>query len=307
MDREKGKELIDNALTKLQAALEEGGSATLKTYLSVMAKFHRYSFGNCLLIAAQRPDATDVAGFRAWNRFGRHVRKGEKGILILAPMVGKKRIRDDKGDEHETSTLFGFRSAYVFDRVQTEGEPLPDFATVKGDPAEYTARMRALITGSGITLDYDASIAPANGVSCGGAIRVLPGLSPAEEFSVLVHEYAHEQLHRSTERKRPDSRTVRETEAEAVAFVVSEAIGLDTNSASSDYILTYHGDKAVLAESLSAIQATAARIIRAITGASDDAPAAEHHERQGNHSSRSILRGRGSQQRPSERLRSNGL
>ena len=240
-----------------------------------MAKFHRYSFGNCLLIAMQRPNATQVAGFKAWNRFGRHVRKGEKGIMILAPMVGKKRTRDDNGDEQETSALYGFRAAFVWDLSQTEGADIAEFATVKGDPAENTDRMKALIAESGIRLEYDATIAPANGVSTGGTIRVLPGLSAAEEFSVLVHEYAHEVLHHSADRKRPDSRTVRETEAEAVAFVVSEAIGLDANSASSDYILNHHGDEEVLAESLSAIQATAARIILAMApGASEDAPAA---------------------------------
>ncbi|MGA2434345.1 MAG: ArdC family protein [Bryobacteraceae bacterium] len=273
MNHENGKTLIDNAVEKLQAALEAGQSETLKAYLAAMARFRRYSWGNILLIASQCPSATRVCGFKAWQKFGRYVRKGEKGILILAPMVGKKRTSTDDGQNDEQATVLGFRAAYVWDQTQTDGEPLPQFADVKGDPAEYTERLKALIAERGIKLEYSDAIAPAKGVSMGGTIRVLPGLPPASEFSVLVHELSHEALHHQAERKRQNSKTVMETEAEAVAFVVCEAIGLDNNGSAVDYIALYHGDKAILTELLAAIQETAAGILEAILpGASEDAP-----------------------------------
>ena len=119
------------------------------------------------------------------------------------------------------------------------------------------------MTHHNIALEYDIGIAPAKGLSSGGKITILPGLPPAEHFATLVHEIAHELLHRG-DRRNHTTRTVRETEAEAVAFVVSSAIGLDTTSASADYIQLYRGDKQTLTESLEFIQRTAADILRAI-------------------------------------------
>ena len=107
-----------------------------------MSRFHRYSWNNVLLISLQRASATHVAGFQTWRKFGRYVRKGEKGIVILAPLIGKKRTEDDS--DNEEKHLFGFRAAYVFDVSQTEGEPLPEFATVQGDPAEHTAKLKGI-------------------------------------------------------------------------------------------------------------------------------------------------------------------
>ncbi len=126
MNTEQAKQLADNALNLLIEALEKGQSETLKLYLATMGRFHNYSFGNCMMIAAQKPDATHVAGFHSWLKFQRHVRKGEKGIVILAPMVGKKTESAEMADD-EQSRVFGFRAAYVFDVSQTEGEPLPEF------------------------------------------------------------------------------------------------------------------------------------------------------------------------------------
>ena len=114
-----------------------------------------------------------------------------------------------------------------------------------------------------IALEYDPKIAPAKGLSSGGKITLLPHLPLAEHFAVLVHEVAHELLHRG-ERRSQTTHTVRETEAEAVAFVVCSAIGLDTNTSSSDYIQLHAGDKATLAESLAFIQQTASVILQAI-------------------------------------------
>ena len=262
-------EIASKALATLAAALEAGNSAALTAYLAVMSRFHKYSWANCLLIAMQRPEATRVAGFRAWLGFGRHVRKGEKGIAILAPIICKaKNETKDQNNEDASiletgSRLVGFRTAYVFDVSQTDGQDLPEFASLKGDPEQYLERLKALVASHAITLDYDASIEPAKGVSRGGRITLLPNLPAAEEFSTLIHELSHEKLHR-TDRRAETSKTVRETEAEAVAFVVSHAIGLDTNTAAVDYIKLYNGDRATLSASLQFIQSTAAEILTAL-------------------------------------------
>lgn len=263
MNTDQAKALSDTALTKLMEALEAGQSETLKSYLAVMSRFHRYSWNNALLIYMQCPNATHVAGFHAWLRMRRHVRKGEKGIVILAPIVGHKKSIDGELLEDEQTKVFGFRAAHVFDISQTDGEPLPEFAIVKGDPREHLEALKALVVSHAIALDYDSAIAPAKGLSRGGRITLLPDQSAAEEFSTLIHELAHEKLHRA-ERRTETTKTIRETEAEAVAFVVCHAIGLDTNTAAADYIKLYNGDRATLSASLQFIQSTAAEILAAL-------------------------------------------
>jgi hypothetical protein len=255
------KAKTDAALDALMADLQQGRSESLTKYLGVMGKFHNYSFGNQMLIAMQRPEATHVAGFRAWTRFNRHVKKGEHGIMILAPLVGRR--KGEEIEETEASRVFGFKAAYVFDISQTDGEPLPEFAKVKGDPAEYLARLKELVAKEKIALLYDNKIRPALGVSQGGTIKLAEGLEPAEEFSVLTHELAHEMLHRG-ERRLQTSRTIRETEAEAVAYVVGTAIGLSVATSSSDYIQLYNGDKETLKASFEFIQSTAQTILKGI-------------------------------------------
>lgn len=262
MQTEQVKQVTEKALGQLITALEQGQSATLTRYLAAMARFHRYSFNNIMLIYTQREDASHVAGFHAWRKLGRFVRKGEKGILILAPMIFK---RDDTAspETDEQESIVRFKAAYVFDVAQTDGEPLPEFATVHGDPAGHLERLKQFTTDRNITLEYSASIAPARGVSRGGRIALLPDLSPADEFAVLSHEIAHEMLHRGERRTQTD-KTVRETEAEAVAFVVCQSIGLETGTAASDYIQLYSGDRETLAASLEFIQQTACEIIAAL-------------------------------------------
>jgi hypothetical protein len=121
-------------------------------------------------------------------------------------------------------------------------------------------------------VDYDETINPAQGMSSGGRIRLMPGMTPAEEFSVLSHELAHEMLHHGKEAPTLP-KVVRETEAEAVAYAVSDSIGLETNTASADYIKLYNGDKATLAKSLAAIQETAAKILDELLPAERSLPA----------------------------------
>lgn len=263
MADEKLRKMAEDALSRLSAELEAGHSDAMKNYLSAMGRFHRYSWGNVLLIASQKPGATQVAGFHTWRQLGRSVKKGEKGIMIFAPMLVKEREPASTVQPGKAETAFrlaGFRSAYVFDVQQTDGRPLPQFAATTGDPKEFGEKLKSIVAGRGISVEYDPSIAPTLGASSGGRIRLQPGLAPAEEFSVLAHELAHEMLHHGKSTS-PLPKVVRETQAEAVAFVVSSAVGLETNRAASDYIALYNGDKKTLAESLAIIQETAAKIL----------------------------------------------
>jgi antirestriction protein ArdC len=265
-------DLADQALARLAAALDAGKSDALTAYLKVMARFHNYSWGNTLLIETQCPNARQVAGFHTWLKLGRHVRKGEKGIAILAPVICTARAAtasaEPQEDNHtetpsESKRLRGFKTAWVFEISQTEGQDFPEFTEVQGDPRDNLEHLKAFALARSIALEYDASIAPAMGVSSGGCIRLLPDMPPAKEFGTLVHEIAHELLHKK-ERRVQTSKTVRETEAEAVSFVVCQAIGLDVNSASADYISLYHGDSTTLAASLQFIQSTANAILTAL-------------------------------------------
>ena len=277
------KEVIAANVKLLIEQLEAGHSEGLTAYLTAMGRFHNYSFGNILEIARQKPDATRVAGMYAWNQLGRKVIKEQKAIRILAPMIGTRKKKDTEANKQNAGdnkpVLVGFRTAFVFDVSQTEGEPLPDFsARVQGEVGDYRNRLIEFVMAQGIGLAFDPSIAPALGMSYGGRISLLPGLAAAEEFSTLVHELAHELLHKA-ERRIATTKTVRETEAEAVAFVVSTTIGLDAGQASADYIHLYHGNAALLTESLEVIQRTSALILAAIETPRADEQSEENVEK----------------------------
>src|SRR5205809_499120 len=156
MKLEEIKNKTNEAVSYLVAALESGQSDVLTQYLNAMARFHNYSFGNIMLIARQKPQATNVAGIRTWNQLGRFVKRGEKGILILAPMVGRRAQRSDAiATEIETANaaeerkaaqeLYGFRAVYVFDVDQTEGKELPSLSDVRGDVSGYRERQGHLL------------------------------------------------------------------------------------------------------------------------------------------------------------------
>jgi hypothetical protein len=273
------KEVIAANVQSLIEQLEAGHSDALTAYLNAMSRFHNYSFGNILEIARQKPDATQVAGFWKWKEVGRSVKKGEKGIRIIAPIVGIKRKKDTEANKditkQNTAVLVGFRAAYVFDVSQTEGAELPAMREISGDVGENRDRLISFIERQGIELVFTERIAPALGMSYGGRIAILPGQSKAEEFSTLVHELAHEMLHKA-ERRTATTKTVRETEAEAIAFVIGKAVGLETGSASADYIQLYHGNASLLAESLEVIQQTSAVILAALQpSAAETMPDAE--------------------------------
>jgi len=272
MNREEALKQSDEALAQLVHALEQGQSEALVRYLDTMSTFHRYSFRNCLLITIQKPDATLVAGFQKWKELGRWVKKGEKGIAILAPLVYRKQKQEDEAppqeseDSSKVRVLRGFKAVHVFDVSQTEGQELPEFdMSVGGDPGDRVERLDGIIRAKGIELTYGEIPGGALGVSEGGKITVLPTLGKAETFAVLVHELAHELLHRG-DRRKETTKVVRETEAEAVAYVVCRACGLDSGNKSPDYIQMYSGDKEVLFQSLELIRDVATDIITALEG-----------------------------------------
>lgn len=261
------QELITANIKLLIEQLEAGHSEALTHYLTAMSRFHTYSFGNVLEIARQMPTATRVAGFWTWKNLGRSVNAGAKGIRILAPIVGVRRKKDEEAEKditkQNTRTVLGFRNTYVFDISQTNGVDLPSLHEVSGDPGESIDRLAAFLKSRGVQLVYSDDLKGALGMSYGGRIAILRGQSKAEEFSTLVHETAHELLHKA-ERRTATTKTVRETEAEAVAFVVGKAIGLVTGSASADYINLYHGNASLLVESLEVVQQTANVILAAL-------------------------------------------
>jgi hypothetical protein len=267
MKVEQAKQIASKAIEELSQALESGHSETLREYLAAIARFHRYSWHNIMLIESQKPTATHVAGFHAWHKLGRFVKKGEKGILILAPIIRGKAENTSETEADESSTAVAFRAAYVFDISQTDGQELPEIGSVNGDPREYRERLVTFVAKQGVALEYSQDIVPARGTSAGGKITLLPGQSAGEEFATLAHEVAHEMMHRD-ERRSSTSKRVRETEAEAVAFVVCRAIGLETGTAAQDYIGLYGGDAKLLNESLEYIQQTATQILNVI-GADD--------------------------------------
>jgi antirestriction protein ArdC len=268
MNSENIKKITNQAIEQLIRALNEGRSETLTQYLAAIGRFHRYSLRNVMLIASQKPTATHVAGFHSWHKLGRFVKKGEKGIMILAPIVRGKTESKEQKETDESSTAVGFRAAYVFDISQTDGQELPTIGSVNGEPREYRERLAKFVTEQGIALEYSDDIAPARGTSAGGKITLLPGQSAAEEFATLAHELAHEMMHRD-ERRSSTSKRSRETEAEAVAFVVCHAIGLETGSASQETTLLNalgklisDDDRILLIEDTSEIQLEKPNLVR---------------------------------------------
>lgn len=259
------KRICKEAFDQLAEALEQGRSLQLLRYLRAMGMFHRYSLANSMLISWQKPEATHVAGFRTWRKLGRYVKRGEKGIAIMAPVLYRrsKKHQEEKDDKKEDEEVFGYRTVYVFDVSQTDGAPLPECAQAAGDPGLYMDRLKRLVEAKGIELSYSDNLRTCHGYSAGGRIVLDSKLQDAEAFSTLVHELAHELLHQKDDDIR--DRTIREVEAEAVAFVVCSGVGLEMSTASSDYIQLYDGNKEHLMESLGRIQGTAAEILDAIT------------------------------------------
>ncbi len=252
------KNLIQESLAELERAIAQGQSEALKTYLAFSARFHRYSLSNVLLIRSQCPEASHVAGFRAWKKMGRHVLKGQKGLKIVVPIP----VRAKQPNEEDAVR---FKIGHVFDISQTDGDPLPEPERYSGIPGPWLERLHEFARTSELRVTKVASLGGADGTSAGGAIQILDLLPPAQEFQVLTHEIAHELLHQVPGEERP-SHAVRETEAEAVAYAVSRAVGLEGQLAASDYIQHHDGDVETLRTSLNRILRATNQILEGLEG-----------------------------------------
>lgn len=244
---------IDTSIKRLSDALAAGRSETLTDYLRAMARFHDYSWTNIMLIFTQRPEATRVAGFNTWRKVGRWVMRGQKGIVILAPLMKK--------DEEGNSGVYGFKAVRVYDFSQTDGRNMPEFDSVHGDPGRFAQSLITLARDQGIEVEFTDYLGGADGVSQGGKIKISSDLSEGERFAVLAHEIAHELMHRG---ERETSTRTRELEAEAVAFVICSVVGLDSYARSRDYIALYQGDDKALGDSLQEISRTVKFMLSAV-------------------------------------------
>ena len=285
--RERIKALTDKLENGVKEVFE---SEAYKEYLKTMSKFHRYSFGNCMLIFFQCPGATAVAGYTTWRKLGRTVKKGEHGIQILAPCPFKTMIEQNKMDNQgnfvlgadglpeKVSTLVSltrFKIAYVFDVSQTEGKELPSLGVdeLTGDVEGFDEIFSAVEALSPVPIHFRE---PEESKGCYNqleqCIYVNKGMSQVQTMKTLIHETAHAKLHAlpvsagiimGTPVK--DRRT-REVEAESIAYVVCQHFGIDTSDYSFAYVTGWSKNKETpeLKSSLDCISKTAAEMIDAI-------------------------------------------
>ena len=234
-------------------------SETMLVYLEMCSRFHRYNPQNVLLIMIACPDATFVAGYKRWQEMGRYVRKGERGIPILAPVIVK--VDDDGVVDRK---LIGFRVVYVFDQSQIDGEPLPEPPNWKSpEQNELLAeQLIHLANVKGIIVSVQNLPGDTQGVSTGGSIL----LSPSAGTKTLIHEIAHEMMHRDGDRQR--NRPLLELEAESVAYVISRHFGLD-NLASPNYVALHGATAEMIMQHLERIRDTAVSIINVIEQVED--------------------------------------
>jgi antirestriction protein ArdC len=257
--------------------------------LQVAARFPRYSPSNVLLIAMQRPDASRLAGIRLWNSLGRRVRKGEKGVAILAPCLYKGQQEkvsselptkgsDDGPGEIGRRTLRGFRVVHVFDVAQTEGEPLPEVAPsllLGAAPARLWESLAGLVERDAYSLERG---------DCGGAngftrfderlIRIRDDVEPAQASKTLAHELGHVRAEHDTRfadqyRRSVACRGVAEVEAESIAFLVAASAGLDSSNYTVPYVAGWAGGDVDL------LKGTATRVLAVSRAIVDDAGIAD--------------------------------
>ena len=284
--RERVKALTEKLENGVKAVFE---SEDYARYLQAMSKFHHYSFGNCMLIFFQCPHASAVAGYTTWKKMGRTVKKGEKGIQILAPCPFKALIEQNKLDDRgrivfgpdgqpETeSTLVNltrFKIAYVFDVSQTEGKELPTIGVdeLTGDVEGFDDIFSAVEALSPVPIHYRE---PQASKGCYNhleqCIYINEGMSQVQTMKTLIHETAHAKLHAlpvsagiimGTPVK--DRRT-REVEAESIAYVVCQHFGIDTSDYSFAYVTGWSRNKETpeLKSSLDCIRNTSAEMIKA--------------------------------------------
>ena len=296
-DERTEKQKVQEITDKLEEGLKElFESEKYKTYLSTMSKFHNYSFNNTLLIAMQKPEATLVAGYKAWQKnFERHVNKGEKAIRILAPAPYKIKEERDKLDpvtgemmfdengmpqkEQVEVTIPAFRAVSVFDVSQTDGKPIPELeaqellSTVEG----YEDFVQALMNVAPVPIGFEDIPGDSKGYfhTEEKRIAVQENMSESQTLKTMVHEVAHSMLH-NKEINRDDlieepakDRNTKEVEAESVAYTVCQHFGIDTSDYSFGYIVGWSSGKDMkeLKSSLDTIRKTASELITGIEGA----------------------------------------
>ena len=290
-NQERIKEITESIETGIREVFE---SDRYQSYLSTMSRFHKYSVNNTMLIYMQRPDATHVAGFNAWrDRFERHVKRGEKGIQILAPTPIMKKVKETvldpatnapvlDGDgkpvtEEKSVKIPMFKPVSVFDVSQTEGKPLPQLAqTLTGDVAHYEAFVEALRRSSPVPIEFERMAATMDGYFSAEnqKIAIRPGMSQVQTVSAMVHEIGHSKLHdydrlqaaaRDEGGKPPvlKDRRTEEVEAESVSYTVCQYFGIETAENSFGYIAGWSKGKELkeLKASLEAIRQTSSALI----------------------------------------------
>lgn len=223
------------------AKLQEGVQQLLESqdwaeFLAMQARFHNYSFGNVMLILLQNPHASRVAGFKAWLDMGRHVRKGEHGIAILASLVKKLTVTDEEtGEETKTARTYGFRTVFVFDVSQTEGQELPTVAhTLTGDSARGLLSAALAVCPVPVTFGPPAEFHGANGNynPADQTIHIREDLDVNQQAKTLLHEWAHHETPGLADRPTDEGEVV----AESCAYVVASHFGLDTAAYSLGYL-----------------------------------------------------------------------
>jgi len=280
----KYKEILEKLETGIREAMN---SDKYKEFLRVQSKFYNYSFNNTMLIYMQRPDATYVAGIKTWNKLGRSVNAGEKGIKILAPIpynyekfiekidpiTNKPVIDENTGEvvkEKVTVTGIKFKVVSVFDIKQTSGKELPEICKeLEGNSVNAEAVIRAIKYISDVPIEFKNIDSGAKGYFIRsddnkGKIVIKDGMSLDQTAKTLIHEYAHSQLHNSDNLIL--DRSTREVQAESIAFIVADRFGIDTSEYSFEYLASWSSDKELseLKSSFDIIQKTASKIIQAI-------------------------------------------
>ncbi|MDD5037792.1 MAG: ArdC family protein [Dehalococcoidales bacterium] len=264
---------IDEVLKQLKDGVEGiQDSYQFRLFLTTMSKFHDYSIGNQILIMIQKPEATRVAGFSTWKDLGRWVRKGEKGIAILAPvMPPKPKPEEREYDKTEAETEIEprpvfFKVVYVFDVSQTEGKLLPEFEVpvLAGEVnEELFTDLLTHIRQRGVNVDFESkpSLDPGvKGFYSHAGIWVRPEEPRAQQLKTLLHEIAHYYSEGVFHIPRQDAETI----AESAAFVVGTHFGFDTGVRSFPYVALWAKDKKVLENNLGAIRRVSTTIIEAL-------------------------------------------
>ena len=262
-------------LEKLKKGISQvKSSEEFQTFLRAMSMFHQYSFHNCMLIAMQRPDATKVAGYRTWEKLGRHVKKGERGIAIFAPC---KLRRKEPDEETEPDWILFFKTVHVFDVSQTEGEPLPKLTVneIENTHESLLPALLKLCEQRGIEVSFE-QLANYEGVSQMGRIIINKDKNPTEQAITLIHEIAHEMIHCTSEKRHQLTLEQKELEAEAVAWVISNFVGLP--EINSEKYLALYQKTYNLMESLGVIYMTAQEILQAISPGDSETPAEQSKE-----------------------------